>query len=101
MTVNLQRRGRSETVRAADLDRERLVAFLSATLPDKILGDALSGATPGGPIGADAQLQWLVAEADRFTRIGMWERQPCCVKRHAVAPETRTPFPLDRAYHLR
>lgn len=103
VTVNLQRRGRSETVRAADLDRERLVAFLSATLPDKILGDALSGATPGGPIGADAQLQWLVAEADRFTRIGMWEQAS---KLHEAAlllrPEdTDLRFHLIDAYHRR
>jgi hypothetical protein len=74
VTVTIQRRGESEVVRATDLDQEHLVEFLSATLPDKILVGAVSDTTDRGALSADTQSKWLMAEADRFARIGMWER---------------------------
>jgi len=74
VTVTIQRRGESEVVRAADLDQEQLVEFLSATLPAKIVVGAVSDTTESGALSADVQSEWLVAEADRFARIGMWER---------------------------
>ena len=74
VTVTIQRRGESEVVRAADLDQEQLVEFLSATLPAKIVVGAVSDTTGSGALSVDTQSEWLVAEANRFARIGMWER---------------------------
>jgi hypothetical protein len=73
VTVTMRRQADTEQVRRTRLTHDQLLEFLSIDLPAKVLRGVRGDAAAGG-FDAETQFRWLVGEADRFARIGMWEQ---------------------------
>ena len=73
VTASIQRTGKTpESVGEPSLDSEGLRAFLSETLPRKVLDEGGDGGLFGASgHSVDSQFAWLCAEAERFDRIGL------------------------------